>query len=239
MRPLLVLFVAVFLGGCVSSVELSNKPTTTTSSIEVIDYKNYTIGVPHKIFVGEKVISRKSYKVAVRNNIYRSDNDFTLRGGLGSVSINFNGHAGEDLQVGGYNENGNPVLIIPNYPFMFGIAPDGKWDNTVMSNSFWTSPIGSGSPYSMYPEDTIFRKAASKTPVSELGYVNHELIFTGVGSNGITLLYREYTFENIARTAFKQELVYPPQADEIRFRNYLVKVESVSSSTMVFTVLEE
>jgi len=237
MRPLLVLCTAIFLGGCVSSVDLSHHPT---SNIEVIDDKNYSVGVPHKIFVGEKVISRKSYKAAVRENFYKSENDFTLRGGVAGVTrLDFKGYAGEDLEVGGFNEKGNPVLMIPNNQFMFGIDSDGKWDNTLMSNSFWTSPIGSGAPYTMTPKDTIFRKATSTTPVSELGYVNHELVFTGIGANGITLLYREYTFENIARTAFKQELVYPTTATELRFRNYLINVESASSSEMTFTVLEE
>ena len=64
----------------------------------------------------------------------------------------------------------------------------------------------------------------SRTPVSEKGYLNHELVFTGVGSNGISLLYREYTFEDMARSAFKQELVYPKDTDEIRFRSYQIEV---------------
>jgi len=50
------------------------------------------------------------------------------------------------------------------------------------------------------------------------------------------LLYREYTFENMARSAYTQELVYPLDTDEIRFRNYQIDMVSVSSSEIKYIV---
>ncbi len=70
-------------------------------------------------------------------------------------------------------------------------------------------------------------------------YINHELIFTGFGSDGIHLLYREYTFNDMARTAFQQELVYPINSKEIRFRNYNIKVAPKLPSELTYTVMSE
>ena len=173
---------------------------------------------------------------SVRSNGVEPNNDFLLEGGIGSVTVYLDGSAGNTFRIVGTNEKGNPVLAIPNSMLMFGVNENGQWDQTVMSPSFWSSPVGSGSGYDLTPGNTTFSPVESTTPVSEEGYLNHELVFTGQGANGISLLYREYTFENMARSAYTQELVYPLDTDEIRFRNYQIDMVSVSSSEIKYIV---
>ena len=221
MKNLLIICAAVILTGCTTAMKVGD---SSLSKIENVDYKNYSLGQKQTAYVGEQIISRKSYQAIVKNNLFQAQNDFSLQGGLGTTSINLNSSAGDTFRVAGQNEQNNPVVNIPGSIFMFGINDQGEWDETVMSPSFWTSPIGSGGQYKLIPSNTKFKAIESKVPFSEAGYINHEIIFTGVGTNGISLLYREYTFENMARSDFKQNLVFPVDSEELRFRNYLIEL---------------
>ena len=230
------LLVVFLLTGCTTSMKYGD---VQGSKLENVDFKNYELGSQSSAFVGEQVISRKKYQSLVKRNLFQAQNDFSLQGGLATTSINLTASAGDKFHVAGMNENNNPVVNIPGSIFMFGIDSSGQWDQTVMSPSFWTSPIGSGDQYKITPENTTFKAVESQTPLSEAGYINHEIIFTGIGANGISLLYREYTFENMARSDFKQELVYPIDSKKIRFRNYQIDLVSVSPSEIRYTVTSE
>lgn len=236
MKKLILIIAILTMSGCTTAMKVSD---SSQSKIENVDFKNYQIGQVQTAYVGEQVISRKLYQAIVKKNLYQAQNDFSLQGGLGSTSIDLNSSAGDTFKFVGHNEKNNPVVNIPGSIFMFGINERGNWDKTVMSPSFWTSPIGSGEQYKIKPENTVFKPVESKTPFSSAGYVNHELVFTGIGANGISLLYREYTFENMSRSDFKQELVYPADAKEIRFRTYKLKLLSVSPSEIKYIVKSE
>lgn len=236
MKKIITLFAVFLLTACTTSMKYGNAPA---SKLESVDFKNYEIGKQSSAYVGEEVISRKKYQTLVKKNLFQAQNDFSLQGGLGTTTINLSASAGDNFRVAGLNEHNNPVVNIPGSQFMFGINGSGEWDQTVMSPSFWTSPIGSGEQYKITPKHTKFIGVESQTPLSDAGYINHEIIFTGIGTNGISLLYREYTFENMARSDFKQELVYPINSKEIRFRNYQIQLDSVSSSEIKYTVISE
>jgi hypothetical protein len=227
---------ALLLTGCTTAMKYGDVPE---SKLENVDFKNYELGKQSSAYVGEQLISRKKYQTLVKKNLFQAQNDFSLQGGLGATSINLSASAGDTFRVAGVNEHNNPVVNIPGSIFMFGISSSGQWDQTVMSPSFWTSPIGSGNQYKITPVNTDFKAVISQIPFSEAGYINHEIIFTGVGANGISLLYREYTFENMARSDFKQELVYPVNSKKIRFRNYQINLVSVSPSEIKYKVISE
>lgn len=236
MKKKCILLMFFLASGCTTSMNMGDM---SPSKIDNVDSKNYSIGVKKSVYVGEPIIVRKSYKAIIKKNLFKAGNDFSFQGGIASTSINLNSSVGDVFRVAGVNENNNPVVNIPGSIFMFGIDKNGNWDKSVMSPSFWTSPIGSGSQYVMTPPNTTFQPVESTVPFSAAGYINHEIIFTGINSSGINLLYREYTFEDMARSDFKQDLVYPMDTKEIRFRNYLIEVISVSSSEMQFIVKSE
>jgi hypothetical protein len=236
MEKLILILTAILISGCTTAMKTG---TSYQSSIENIDYKNYLINKAQSAYVGEQLISRKAYKAIIKKDLYQTQSNFSLRGGLGKTAISLNASIGDTFKVAGENENSNTVVYIPGSIFMFGINNSGNWDGTVMSSNFWTSPIGSGNQYKMTPPDTKFEIIESKIPLSGNGYINHEIIFTGLGTNGINLLYREYTFENMARSDFKQELIYPANTKEIRFRNYLFHINHVSASEIKYIVKSE
>lgn len=96
-----------------------------------------------------------------------------------------------------------------------------------------------GYTYKTNPSDVIFRPDTTSSVVSRAGYLNFELIFTGVTKDSIRLLYREYTQQDLARPAFSQEAVYERDASTIRFRNILIRVISANGEQIRFVVIED
>lgn len=235
MKTISLIIAALLISGCTTSM----KPMATFSHTEDVDFKNYTVGVQKRAYVGDQVIQRKAYAQVISNNIYSADNDFIFDGGIGSVAVYLNASKNDRFKIVGKNENGNDVIAIPGSHLMFGLNKNYQWDGTVMSNSFWTSPMGSGASYKIEPDKTTFTPLTTEEPIKNSGYVNHEIVYTGMGANGLSFLYREYTFDGIARTAFKQELVYPKNTKEIRFKNYKIEVISATPSELSYRVIEE
>ena len=138
MKEKFFLLILLLTSGCTTSMNMGD---TSPSKIQNVDSKNYSIGAKNSVYVGEPLIIRKSYKAIIKKNLFKADNDFSLQGGIASTSINLNSSTGDMFRVAGVNENNNPVVNIPGSIFMFGIDKNGNWDKSVMSASFWTSPI--------------------------------------------------------------------------------------------------
>jgi len=62
-------------------------------------------------------------------------------------------------------------------------------------------------------------------------------VYTGKGEDGLKLLYREFTPDDLARPAFYQELTYGSDAKVIRFRKLRIAVELADYEMIVYTVL--
>lgn len=236
MKVLTLLLILVSFTGCTTSVQMATGPEYRS---KFVDEKNYEIGTSERSYVGEPIIVRKAYSATLFLDRVRVLNDFVLSGGIATTKVHEVGQRGDLYQVVGVNERGNRSIQIPNSVFMFGLDAQGYWDQTIASPSFWTSPVGSGVSYKIEPSDTKFQIAEVEVPDSSEGYINHELIFTGLGAEGIHLLYREYTIENMARQAFSQDLVYPIDSKTIRFRNYEIDLLRVDSSEISYTILAE
>lgn len=226
-------FVAVvLLTGCTTSVQLGS----SAGKNKTINERGYELGKTFTVHVGDPILFRKSFKARLEKKFFTAQNDFALTGGILSTRIKLKASEGDKFTVLGKNELGNPVVLIPGEYFMFGINGEGRWDKTVMAPSFWLSPIGSGRQYKMRPENTVFQPVCVEAPTSKHNYINHEITFTGLGANGITLSYREYTFESRGQSALDQPLVYPLNSKKIRVKNYVIKIISVSASELVYVI---
>lgn len=141
------------------------------------------------------MIRRKAFDAISKADYVRPNGSFSFVETGSFASLSLYDMEKNRYKVVGVNEQGNILVSFPGTPYAFGIDKDGYWDKTLANTSFWTSPVGSGSALELKPFDTKFLRVESITPMSEADYVNHELIFTGIGSDGIHMLYREYTFE--------------------------------------------
>jgi hypothetical protein len=68
------------------------------------------------------------------------------------------------------------------------------------------------------------------------GNQNHELIYGGTDGDSFKINYREYTDKNLARAPFFQNLVYPANSKEFRFKDYVIAVHEVDSGKIVYSV---
>lgn len=71
------------------------------------------------------------------------------------------------------------------------------------------------------------------------GSLNIELLYNGTNKDGVKLLYREYTSDNLARQAFYQNLIYDKDEKQIRFKNFLIEMHSSNNQEIVYTILRD
>ena len=69
--------------------------------------------------------------------------------------------------------------------------------------------------------------------------MNYEIIYTGRVGDTIRLNYREYSPDDLARTAFFQELTYPADQKSLRFRDIKMEVDVADSEKIRFRVVED
>ncbi|MGR3174778.1 MAG: hypothetical protein ACUZ8N_09285 [Candidatus Scalindua sp.] len=102
--------------------------------------------------------------------------------------------------------------------------------------------MGRGSNWFKYkidPPDAKFINKDITTIDTDQGYENYELIYTGKDKQALHITYREYSPEDLARTAFFQNLTYPSDAEVIRFKDYKILVDDATSESITFTVAED
>jgi len=66
-------------------------------------------------------------------------------------------------------------------------------------------------------------------PIERKGMANYELLYGGKNDVSINATYREFTPDNLAREAFYQNIVYQPDAKQIRFNNILIEVHEATN----------
>lgn len=81
--------------------------------------------------------------------------------------------------------------------------------------------------------------AEPKVGTKEEKEAPYELIYAGQNNVSLNVTYREYTPDDIARTAFYQNITYQADAKNIRFRNFEIKIHSASNEKITYTVLED
>lgn len=86
--------------------------------------------------------------------------------------------------------------------------------------------------------DISFRFVETTSP-SQKGSVNFELIYTGIQNENITILYREYTADDMARPAFHQNLFFPSKDKVVRFNKIRIEVVSATSEFLKYIVRED
>ena len=68
------------------------------------------------------------------------------------------------------------------------------------------------------------------------GYINHELIYSGINNVSMNIMYREYTRGYDAKTAFYQNLTFEPKAKQVRFKDYVIDIVEATNDKLVFKI---
>ena len=229
-----LLISSVFLSGCVSTQQVRTSPRAHIDSTRIFD-KNYEIGQKLAAYVGQSIVKVKDYKVNRFNSEYmRASDNFTITGGMVTLS----GDSNTD-----YDVRGDTTMDGVTYTVLRGkiqpamgllIGPDGSVHNKVLNTN-----IVMMYDFNIFPKGLKFTSLKVEEVDVNSGYLNYELIFGGTDGKSITISYREYTAKDMARPAFYQNLVYEVGKDQIRFKDIVIKIHSVDSEKIVYTVLSD
>lgn len=224
-----VLLLSVPMSGCVSVRTVNMGPAKSDHIYE----KNYQLGTAKTAYVGEEIVKVKDYYVTTQNlSKLRADSDFTLEV-FGQNT--YRGNKGDQFTILGQSDDelSNYLISVPTMPMIrFCIDKYGAMTDRLVGNM---NQILAISPQ-LQPRDTRFRQVTVQAVDQNAGYVNFEIVFTGIGDKSMNLLYREYTKDNMAREAFYQNLTYPLTTKTIRFKNIQIAVSEITDDHIRYSV---
>lgn len=225
------ILVVLFVSGCAYQVRPSLRSNIGTK--RVFD-KNYEIGQKLTAYVGQPIAKVKDYKVnRFKAKYMRASDDFVISGGPVSTS----GDKNTDYPVRGETTMNGKTYTVVNLPGeQFGalIKPDGTVHSKLLNNNIkmaWT--------FTTSPADLRFLASEDEEIDVGAGYLNYELIYGGTDGKSITITYREYTSNDLARPAFFLNIVYEAGKERIRFRDTVLQVHEVTNEEIVFTILSD
>jgi hypothetical protein len=205
--------------------------------------KNYSIGKSMTTFIGESMIRIKDFHVNKSKSLYLSPNsNFVITLGLSSCK----GFKDERYQISGQTEMGDEVHNVIFIPitnttlsatgYMGLLINDKGYLYHRILNKNNAIQVGS---IDYEPKSLKFIPIYDEKFDMSSGYINYELIYSGIDGNSIKIVYREYTPDNLAKTAFFQNLTYDIDSKVIRFKKLKITINNVNNEEINFTVTED
>jgi hypothetical protein len=247
MRELNKTFISYFLPaisviclmGCVSFTPYR----TSLLGTNPVFNKDYELNVKKTAYVGNQMISIKNYHLSRFNAKAISPNiDLTIKYGR----FNQTYYALDEYAIVGEavikKKNYHLISILPLEPNsdLLLISENGEvGGRSLILNLYFRYYQMNWFKYKILPSGAKFiMKEDTKIDTSQ-GYENYELIYTGKDKEAIHITYREYSPDDLARTAFFQNLTYPADAKVIRFKGFKILVDEATSESITFKVVEE
>lgn len=237
----------VCMCGCVSLVNTAMTPTTTGYGEFIrVEDKSYEIGKTKTVFVGEQMIKRRDFytRTITQDDTLVASENCTI---FLQPTLAFNGQRsmkrGEEITAPGCREIDGKMcrfLIVHLNQIAAVILPNGE----VMKNKWaivsrQSADVGGSAKVWVEPETARFLPKARDVVDVSKPFVNYEIIYTGRSGNTINLLYREFTPDDLAKSAFFQSLSYEATSNTIRFRKLLIEVSKADNERISFTVQED
>ncbi|HEX6858730.1 MAG TPA: hypothetical protein VF138_00820 [Caulobacteraceae bacterium] len=204
----------------------------------MISERSYRIGERQTAAVGDAVVKVQQFVTKIKPvKEVRANEDFRLRGG--GYDLRFT--KDQLLDVTDTRDlDGHVYFLVPVETSQLGmagiltlqVAEDGRIHKKAFDGGFLFS-------YRPDPPSGRLTPVRESEVAQDKPFSNYEIIFTGYDGNAVHLVYREYSPENLARTAFFQELTYPAGAKTIRFRNLVLDVETVDAEAIAYKVVAD
>jgi len=232
-RILAVLLTALSLSACGLSLD-PPPPTVDLGTNHVLD-KNYTLTKTAVAYVGENIVAVKDYYTQSTAILgMRPAIDFRYGGRDFSRSHIYRIIGKYTRDTGTFNvvESDAPSLhllvsddgvIQPNYIVMI---PDGRR----------LVPFPTTNPE---PLTARMQRVTETKTLTAKGFVNYQIIYNGTDGKSFFLTYREFTPEDMAKTAFYQNLTYSTASKAIRFRNLLIDVRGADNEKITYAVMTD
>ncbi len=242
---LLVIVILLSVASCGGGVygkkpELNQISITPINSLFIeerkVEDKSYESGKIQTAYVGESLIKKKSYMAKVQSKLMSVP---ALNTVLTSTTDNIILNEGKpyqakyDVFIDGQKFT---VMEVETQNGLLGVLFDANGvisdrvmkDGILIPESFRVSPLNAYVKLER-PEEVLEQKTIE----------NFEIVFGGVNNSQINMTYREYSPDDVARTAFFQELTYPTNSEFIRYKTLKIKVHKVTSEGITFEVVSD
>ncbi|WP_292977478.1 hypothetical protein [Nitrosomonas sp.] len=240
--------VSVSLAACATS-GLAPVPTISGDPQRVVE-RNYKLNSTTQKYVGESIVKVKDYYAKkVTKPVVIATEDFTMSGsnlnGTG-MSATLRATKGEELAIAGSVTHEGRDYYVVRLPANSPCNPpcplvDPASGQLISKAWFYTGYFTPGDGYTEITPPTVrLLRGESESVESSRGYLNQELVYSGLSGSTIRLAYREYTPDDMARPSFFQDLTYDQGVDIIvRFKNIRIKVHQATNESISYTVLED
>ena len=199
--------------------------------------KNYTLGERKTAFIGQEIIKVEicdGYQHTVRLGRDNTINDsyYYRKFDLSQSTIY--------SIVGTVEYDGRTYYVtggLDNYKMRWGIliSDDGRINQSGIYSHHYERLYLDDSVV-IYPDQVVYSNSCIReTPKA----ISFELIFAGTNDVSLNTTYKEYSYNDLARPAFFQNLTYKTNAKQIRFKNFLIQIHNVTNEQITYTVLED
>ncbi|HNQ64723.1 MAG TPA: hypothetical protein PKW92_06735 [Smithella sp.] len=233
-----ILICLFFIQGCVRGQWINTKfsPINPTSGGYI---KNYTLGEKRTAFIGQEIIKVQKCDFFQKTFISLQDISAAAKYRASNLSIV---HSKDNHQ---YIIHGTVIFNDKTHYVTRGSDGSYTWGILVLDDGSIINNVLYSYDYEMlYLSDSIII-----TP-SKLNYshscvrgtpsaISCELIFAGKNNVSLNTTYKEYSYNDLARPAFFQNLTYQANAQQIRFKDFLIQIHDVTNEQITYTVLED
>ena len=255
MKKLLILCSILLIVGCgggqwvaVQTFDAVPRPEPKVMLLQSYD-KNYKIGEIRTAFVGQEIIKVRPYKQKISYSYFYEKNASSDNPVYIEVLDRYNYRVRSDAKnylitqsIGIKDKKYDIIKLFANDSNVLGLLIDDK------GRIFRSGLYSYDHKMMYYPEfitilpekfNISLRKIKGPEEVVEIKGIPFELIYSGKNDVSLNATYREYTPDDIARSAFFQDITYRADAKNIRFKDFEIQIHDASNEKITYTVLED
>ncbi len=241
-EKVLYIILGLLLIGCAPPPKVQKENVAPIANIvvneKISSQSNYKIGEVKSAYVGESLIKKKTYKVRTENKLVAIP---LMNVSLFSERIKLSLMEGREYPVQ-YQVKREQVPFrvieiqnanITNSNEVYGVMFDnsGLIFNKILENGVETKDI-----LEIHPINAAVKVTTNEKEVSRELIEDYDISYAGSASNQIKLIYRENGQD---KSGITQELTYPADSNEIRFRNIKIKLHKTTPESLIYQVESE
>ncbi|MBN1382977.1 MAG: hypothetical protein JXA41_15030 [Deltaproteobacteria bacterium] len=256
MRKNLSIFIVFVIVGCVGCRSIDVKrsyihhPTTEYKSFYHHD-KNYKLGDKKTVFIGQAMIQVTEYKVkqsipiTILEKVISPERfyvQFTHRIYNYKIVSEKNDEFPLDERIALDGKTYYLIDMLDNYGTRWGMVINNSGEINMQGlfsyyyNKFYNLETLTIEPsefkFLTYQGTTAMETQATKR-------ITYELLYSGNNNTALNITYREFTGDDIARPAFYQVITYSANAEQIRFKDFFIKIHSADNEKITYTVIAD
>jgi len=241
------------LVGCPASVQQVYRKSSSSS--EIVNKANYTLGVKRTVSIGDSLIERKNYSQhRIRNAIARPTTDMKISR---ATCVAIYGPCEDFLPADRDYEVMREVLYNDTEYFVVSSSRKqvSKLDTTIYPNSgtlFLVSKDGvpldrvfMHSPDSVFPNRLIIEPPDVRVNITDKiiletnGYIDEKIIYLGREGNLVDVRFISRTGDESENLVERKEDYKLQIQDEIKFRNFRFKIIEAKPDSLDFIVISD